>query len=577
MPWADDAAPAAVSSRGRDHAMVSPFSYSVDISQYDEPEDDDAYYGRSRLAFVDDDSAATHLQAAFRAHTGRRWLRSWRRAATKIQAMWRLTKEEEQKRADVASGRAGLLALGRSIGVDTERELPLLLVAEQLAAARLPDGWVEYLDDDGERFYHHEASETSTFDHPQAPKYKQRVVEARRRMEASDSWKAEQRRLAAVEEAKEVARQAELAAIREGVRRKYAEYARRQAEAEAEVRRIAAMEAAAATRIQAVWRARLPRRETHKRLEHKRDGDRLREVGAARRAAATARAERLSELMAAEEKARSAARLLNAQKKHSVRAQALWRGRACRRELAAQQAGAVAVQARWRGRRCRAEAAEAKHAATSMQATMRGRWARRDLAAKLEAEANQAALVVQSRFRGWQARGESAKRLAVIIRLQGIWRGKVWRREMAELGHVAAKLQAHWRGHAVRVRAAFEQRAALKVQAKWRGDRVRFRQRRKTRAAVRMQTAWRGRCGRVRGRREAHAAMQVKRIYSKYDSSGALGVLGQKELQRISRDAHALGGRCVRENYHFLAPFSDGEKHTMSFTKTGSGSAYMQC
>ena len=84
---------------------------------------------------------------------------------------------------------------------------------------------------------------------------------------------------------------------------------------------------------------------------------------------------------------------------------------------------------------------------------MRGRWARRDLAAKLEAEANQAALVVQSRFRGWQARGESAKRLAVIIRLQGIWRGKVWRREMAELGHVAAKLQAHWRGHAVRVRA----------------------------------------------------------------------------------------------------------------------------
>ena len=62
------------------------FSYAVDVSQYDEPEDSErAYYNHSRLAFVDDNAAATHLQAAFRAHVGRRWMRKWRQAATKIQ------------------------------------------------------------------------------------------------------------------------------------------------------------------------------------------------------------------------------------------------------------------------------------------------------------------------------------------------------------------------------------------------------------------------------------------------------------------------------------------------------------
>ena len=36
--------------------------------------------------------------------------------------------------------------------------------------------------------------------------------------------------------------------------------------------------------------------------------------------------------------------------------------------------------------------------------------------------------------------------------------------------------------------------------------------------------------------------MQVSRIYAEYDSNG-LGVLGKPELERISRDAHARGGR----------------------------------
>eukprot|EP01043_Picozoa_sp_COSAG02_P016375 COSAG02_NODE_718_length_18064_cov_5.507932_4_plen_922_part_00 len=519
------------------------FSYAVNVSQYDEPEDEATYYRRSRLAFVDDHTAATHLQAAFRAHTARRWMRSWRRAATKIQNMWRLVKKQQEQRADVASGRASLLDRARSIGINTEHELPLLFVAEQLAMAQLPDGWVEYLDDDGVRFfYFHEASQDSTYEHPLAPKYKQLVLEARRRMQSSDAWKVEQRRLESVAEAEEEARQAQVAAIRAAVQYKCEQYARRRAEAEAEVRRIAATEAAAATRIQAVWRARRPRHETQVRLINKRAKDRIRAVGEARRAQAAARALRLSEIVATEERTRSAARLHAARLRHGLKVQALARGRACRRQLAAERAGAIVLQAAWRGRQSRVHVAEAQQAATSVQAVMRGRWARRDLAAQRHKEQSKAALIMQTSFRGWQARAERQNRLKWILKLQGIWRGKALRTELAELRAAAATVQARWRGHRVRLHKEIEHRSALMVQARWRGKLVRAAQHRDLSAAVLVQAGWRGRVGRARGRRETRAAAQVRRIYDKYDSNG-LGVLGKPELQRISKDAHALGGR----------------------------------
>ena len=240
--------------------------------------------------------------------------------------------------------------------------------------------------------------------------------------------------------------------------------------------------------------------------------------------------------------------------KYSVKVQALWRGRVCRRELAAQHAGAQAMQARWRGRQCRMEAAAQKRAATSVQCAMRGKWARRNVNGRRDAIANSAALILQRLSRCHLVRTGSDSKLKVIIEMQSIWRGKVWRREMAELGGAAIKLQAHWRGHAARVHAKREQKAALMVQANWRGSRVRNQIAWQRYAAAVVQRRWRGNSGRRRARREALAAVQVARIYDKYtmsvdvedkgDSGGRRPrLLGRPELERISRDAHALGGR----------------------------------
>ena len=307
------------------------------------------------------------------------------------------------------------------------------------------------------------------------------------------------------------------------------------------MRRITATEAAAATRIQAMWRARRPRRETRLRLIEKRARERIHALGEAWRAEATARALRLSKVVSAEERARSAARLHEAQLRHGLKVQALWRGRTCRRQLSAQRAGAIALQAAWRGKRARLDVAEARQAATSVQAAMRGRWTRRDLAAQRHREQSKAALLMQTRFRGWQARSERQGRLVWILKLQRIWRGKVVRARLAELGAAAGTVQAHWRGRQVRLHNAIERRSALLVQARWRGKLVRVAYRRDLAAVLLVQARWRGRRGRERGRREARAAVQVSRIYDEYDSNG-LGVLGKPQLERISKDAHARGG-----------------------------------
>ena len=107
---------------------------------------------------------------------------------------------------------------------------------------------------------------------------------------------------------------------------------------------------------------------------------------------------------------------------------------------------------------------------------------------------------MQSRFRGWQARGERRGRLVWILKLQRIWRGKVARARLAELGAAAGTVQAHWRGRRVRLHNAIERSSALLVQARWRGKLVRMAYRRNLAGVLLVQARWRGRRGRERVR-----------------------------------------------------------------------------
>ena len=384
--------------------IMTEFGYSVDLSQYEEEQLDvpavpapapallmiepapgiphvgsrmldrqarDAERGGAHAAWRQrPEAAATRLQAAFRAHRARAWLRERRGAVRTIQ---RLRQQLAARRRGVAAAaeRGVPLALAAALGIDVAREPALLFVAEQLLAAPLPAGWVEYLDDAGDTFYYHEAQNESTFDHPLEAKFQRRVAEARRRMRASGAWQAERERRAAAQEAAQAAQRAELLACRDAARRKEQGYVLRAERADAAERLAAETASAAATAIQAAWRARTARRSTAVELDRFRAECRLRAAGAERRAAAAARASRESDRARVEEQARSAARVRALQSKHAAVAQAVFRGRRCRRELVALDAGAVALQSMWRGRRCRQEASAESSAALVVQAAFR--------------------------------------------------------------------------------------------------------------------------------------------------------------------------------------------------------------
>ena len=70
------------------------------------------------------------------------------------------------------------------LGIDPETEEDILWIARRCMNAPLPKGWKEFTDDQGQSYFHHEAKQETSWDHPLDSHFKQLVKDTRERMAA---------------------------------------------------------------------------------------------------------------------------------------------------------------------------------------------------------------------------------------------------------------------------------------------------------------------------------------------------------------------------------------------------------
>ena len=175
-------------------------------------------------------------------------------------------------------------------------------------------------------------------------------------------------------------------------------------------------------------------------------------------------------------------------------------------DLDEQAAAAVKIQAMHRGKQARGEMQEQKEqtaAAVKIQAVQRGKQARKELEEQKEQTA--AAVKIQAMHRGKQARKEleeQKEQTAAAVKIQAVHRGKETRMELrrereeqAELAAAALKIQAVHRGEQTRMELRKQREeeqeqaaAALKIQAVHRGKQTRMELRKERERVAKLGT-----------------------------------------------------------------------------------------
>ena len=200
---------------------------------------------------------------------------------------------------------------------------------------------------------------------------------------------------------------------------------------------------------------------------------------------------------------------LDEQAAAAVKIQAMHRGKQARGEMQEQKeqtAAAVKIQAVHRGKQACKELEEQKEqtaAAVKIQAMHRGKQARKELEEQKEQTA--AAVKIQAMHRGKQARKEleeQKEQTAAVLKIQAVHRGKQTRMELrrereeqAELAAAALKIQAVHRGEQTRMELRKQREeeqeqaaAALKIQAVHRGKQTRMELRKERERVAKLGT-----------------------------------------------------------------------------------------
>ena len=77
------------------------------------------------------------------------------------------------------------------LGIDPKTEENILWIAKKCMHAPLPKGWKEFTDDGGNSYFHHDAKDETSWDHPLDSHFKQLVADTRKRMAAGADAGAE--------------------------------------------------------------------------------------------------------------------------------------------------------------------------------------------------------------------------------------------------------------------------------------------------------------------------------------------------------------------------------------------------
>ena len=97
---------------------------------------------------------------------------------------------------EVAAGAQDVIEYAKYLGIDPLKEPQLLPIAQEGLCAPLPDGWTEHENDEGNIYYHHQASGDSVWQHPLDNFYRSVCVCARARVAASTACAGTAARLA---------------------------------------------------------------------------------------------------------------------------------------------------------------------------------------------------------------------------------------------------------------------------------------------------------------------------------------------------------------------------------------------